>query len=196
MIAEDWAIAVHPAFNIPVTSNTRTNINLQIPAAPLGNLRGVRRLKVRNPDGGTSRAERVVRISDTIIVPVAAFRVLGTTPGVGTNRSATDITALFTEGNVHSISGPWGVARISFQLVQSVGTITVADDNANVWPLLVMATDQAAFNQGPGLAGILNVLFVRDVQIATAYSYFGAVPFLRGQRGESEHRALDRNRRA
>jgi len=180
LIAEDWAVAAHPALNIPISSNTRTNINLQIPTAPLGNLRGVRRLKVRNPDGGTSRAERVVRISDTIVVPVAAFRVLGTTPGIGTNRSAADITALFPEGNVHSISGPWGVARISFQLVQPVGTITVADDNANVWPLQVVATDQAAFSQGPGLAGILNIFFVRDVQILTAYSYFGGGPIFCG----------------
>jgi hypothetical protein len=180
ILAEDWSIPGHPSFNLPVTSNDRTTANLQIPAAPLAALRGVRRIRARNPDGGTSRAERVVRISDTIVVPVAAFRVLGTTPGVGTERSASDIASLFTEGDPHSISVPWGQARISFRLVQTVGTITVADDDATVWPIQVLATDQAAMAAGPGLPGILNIFFVRDVQMATAYSYFGGGPIICG----------------
>lgn len=180
VIAEDWAVAGHPAVNITVTSNTRTNIDLQIPPAPLSNLRGVRRIRVRNPDGGTSRAERTVRISDTIVVPVAAFRVLGTTPGIGTSRSAADISSLFTEASGHSINVPWAAARISFQLAQPVVTINVADDNANIWPLQVIATDQAAFAAAPGVLGALNIFFVRDVQIATAYSYFGGGPIICG----------------
>ena len=62
-----------------------------------------------------------MRFGDTIVVRVAAFRVLGTTPGIGTARSATDITSLFTEGDPHSISVPWAQARIVFQLAQPVG---------------------------------------------------------------------------
>jgi hypothetical protein len=180
VIAEDWSVMPRPAFNLPVTSNTRTTIDLGIPASPLGNLRGVRRIRVRNPDGGTSRDERIVRISDTIVVPVAAFRVIGTTAGIGTNRSDTDITSLLTETNIHSISGPWGVANVSFQLAQPVATITQADDIANVWPLQSMTDDTAALTGAPGVPGVLNVFFVRDVVFATAYSYFGGGPIFCG----------------
>jgi hypothetical protein len=121
----------------------------------------------------------VVRISDTIVIPVAAFRVLGTTPGVGTNRSAADITSLFTETSPHSISVPWGTARISYQLVQPVGTINVADDNANIWPG-VDATDQATLTGAPGVPGALNIFFVRDSQKGTAYAHFGGGPIFCG----------------
>ncbi len=180
LLAEDWSLASHPGTSVPVTSNTRTDINLQVPGAPLGSLRGVRRIRVRNPDGGTSRADMPVRFGDTIIVPIAAFQVLGTTPGIGTARSIADITSLFTESSPHSISVPWAQARISFQLVQPVGTITVVDTNANIWPQQVVATDQNALNLGPGVPGALNIFFVRDVQRSTGYSYFGGGPIFCG----------------
>jgi hypothetical protein len=119
-------------------------------------------------------------VSDTIVIRVAAFRVVGTTPGIGTTRSVADITSLFTEGDPHSIGVPWTQARISFQLAQPVGTITVADTIANIWPQQVQATDQNAMNLGPGLPGVLNIFFVRDVQSLTAYAWFGGGPIICG----------------
>jgi IPT/TIG domain len=178
--AEDWSVAGHPGISVPVISNTRTNIDLHIPNPPLGGLRGMRRVRVRNPDGGTNRAEIIVRLGDTILIRVAAFRVLGTTPGIGTARSVTDIASLFTEGDPHSIGVPWAQARISFQLAQPVGTITVADNIANIWPQQVLATDKNALNLGPGVAGAINIFFVRDVQTLTAYSWFGGGPIFCG----------------
>lgn len=171
------------SFALPVVGITRTSINLQIPGGFLGALRGVRRIVVRNPDGGMSRDERVARISDTIVVRCAAFRVVGTTPGVGTTRTAAEITNLFIEGAVNSISIPWLQARVVFRLVQSVATITVADDIANIWPLLDNPTDTNVFNNAPGILGALNFFFVRDVNIATAYAYFGGGPLFIGDEG-------------
>ena len=183
LLAEDRSVGPAVNFLLPVTSVTRTTIHAKIPAAPLGSLRGVRRLVVRNPEGGTSRDERVARISDTIVVRCAAFRVTGTTPGVGTTRSAADITNLFTEGFVNSVNVPWGQARIAFRLVQPVATISVANDIANLWPIVDTPTDQTAFTNAPGVLGALNFFFVRDVEVATAYAYFGGGPLFIGDEG-------------
>ena len=183
LIAQDRSAMPAVNYILPVGSVTRTSISLQIPAGPLAQMRGVRRLVVRNPDGGTSRDERVARISDTIVVRCAAFRVLGTTPGVGTTRSAADITNLFTEGAPNSLSIPWGAARIVFRLVQPVADITVADDLANIWPAINTTTDRTTYNNAPGLAGALNLFFVRDVNLFTAYAYFGGGPMFIGDEG-------------
>ena len=183
LLAEDRSVSPAASFALPVIGVTRTAINAQIPGGFLGSLRGVRRLVVRNPEGGTSRAQRVARISDTIVVRCAAFRVTGTTPGIGTTRSAADITNLFIEGAVNSLSIPWAPARIVFRLVQPVATINVADDIANLWPIIDTPTDTTTFNNAPGVLGALNFFFVRDVNIATAYAYFGGGPIFVGDEG-------------
>ena len=183
VLAEDRSVTPAASFALPVVEVTRTSINLQIPGGFLGGLRGVRRIVIQNPDGGRSRGEWVARISDTIVIRCAAFRVVGTTPGVGTSRGAADIANLFNEGAVNSISIPWAQARIVFRLVQPVGTITVPDTNANIWPGLVPATDTNLFNNAPGILGALNFFFVRDVDVSTAYAYFGGGPLFIGDEG-------------
>jgi hypothetical protein len=184
VFAEDRSVTPALSYALPVVGVTRTQISLAIPGAPMGSLRGVRRIVVRNPDGGTSRAERVVRISDTIVVRVAAFRVVGNSAGSGTTRSAAQIADLFAEGPIHSVNVPWGQARIAFRMVQPVGTLTVTDDVAALWPILDTAgTDQPAFTNAPGVLGCLNFFFVRDVEVATAYSYFGGGPLFIGDEG-------------
>ncbi|MEH6435698.1 hypothetical protein [Massilia sp. DD77] len=183
VIAEDRSTSPATPFALPVVGVTRTAINIQIPGGFLGALRGVRRIVVQNPDGGRSRDERVARISDTIVVRCAAFRVVGATAGVGTTRSAAEITNLFAEGAVHSVNVPWGQARIVFRLVQPVATVTTTDTNANVWPGTSTAVDQALFTAAPGVAGALNFFFVRDVDISTAYAYFGGGPIFMGDEG-------------
>lgn len=183
VLAEDRSVMPAASFALPVVGVTRTSINLQIPGGFLGALRGVRRIVVRNPDGGTSRDERVARISDTIVVRCCAFRVVGITPGVGTTRTAAEITNLFNEGAVNSISIPWAQARIVFRLVQPVATIAVADDIANIWPPLDNPTDTNVFNTAPGVLGALNFFFLRDVEVATAYAYFGGGPLFIGDEG-------------
>lgn len=184
VFAEDRSVSPALSYALPVQSSTTSAITLQIPAAPLGAMRGVRRIVVRNPDNGTSRAERVIRIGDTIVVKVAAFRVIGTTPGVGTARSEAQIAALFSETGLLSVSAPWQQARITFRLVQPVSTITAADDNANLWPAQSNATDTATFNGAPFVPGALNLFFVRDVNIATAYCYFGGGPAFIGDEAD------------
>lgn len=185
LFAEDRSVTPAASFSLPVGGVTRTAINVQIPGGFLGSLRGVRRLVVRNPEGGSSRAERVARISDTIVVRCAAFRVVGTSPVIGTTRSAADITNLFTEGAANSLSIPWGQARIVFRLVQPVATINVADDIAHIWPIIDTPTDMTTFNNAPGVLGALNFFFVRDVNIATAYAYFGGGPMFIGDEGSA-----------
>jgi len=183
VLAEDRSVNPANAFSLPVIGVTRTEINMQVPGGFLGGLRGVRRIVVHNPDGGRSRAERVARISDIIVVRCAAFRVVGTTASVGTTRSAADIANLFGEGAVNSISIPWMQARIVFRLVQPVGTVTVADNVANIWPGLNTTTDNNLFNTASGVLGALNFFFVRDVDISTAYAYFGGGPLFIGDEG-------------
>lgn len=183
VLAEDRSTAGTPSFALPVIGVTRTSIAIQVPGGFLGALRGVRRIVVRNPDGAASGDERVIRISDTIVVRVAAFRVVGTTPGVGTTRTDAEIAALFNEGGLFSVAGPWQQARIVFRLVQPVGTVSTTDDNANVWPIIDTPTDQNLFNAAPGVLGALNVFFARDVEVATAYAYFGGGPIFIGDEG-------------
>ena len=134
VIAEDWQTTPHMPFLLPVNTVSRTQVHLTIPAAPLGNLRGVRRIRVRNPDNGLSRDERVARISDTIVVRVAAFRLVGRTTGTQTVRTAAEIAGLFTEGTAHSISIPWSAARISFQLAQPVMDLIVDEHRRECVP--------------------------------------------------------------
>ena len=181
--AEDWQATPRTPFLLPVDSVSRTQIDLSISEAPLGNLRGVRRIRVHNPDNGVSRDERVTRISDTIVVRVAAFRLIGNMTGTQTVRTATEIAGLFTEGAAHNISIPWSSARISFQLAQPVTDLMVDDTVANVFPMEVGSTHPtwdevlmaAAF-----VPGALNILFARDVESATAYAQFGGGPVVFG----------------
>jgi hypothetical protein len=190
VIAEDRSTSPVTKFTLPVTSVTRTEIRLQIPGAPLGNLRGVRRIVVRNPDNGESRAERIARISDTIVVRCAAFRVVGTTPGIGTARSAAEITALFNEGAAGALSVPWAQARIVFKLVQPVQTVTIADDLAFLWPQdedagVQSAGDRDLYDANGGVPGALNLFFFRDVEESTAYAWIGEGLIMMGDEGNT-----------
>jgi hypothetical protein len=190
VLAEDRSVTPVASFSLPVVGVTRTAIDVQVPGGFLGGLRGVRRIVVRNPDGGQSRAERVARISQTVVVRCAAFRVVGTTSGVGTSRSAADIAALFTEGAVGSISIPWGPADIVFRLVQPVGTVTVADDVATTWPFNGPG-DKTLYASGPGVDGAMNFFFFRDVEFLTAYADFGGGPLFIGDEGSDVLGAAD-----
>lgn len=176
VFAQDWSTTPVSSFVLPTLGSTRTSIQLQIPGGLLGDLRGVRRIKVRNPDGGESRDERVARIGDTIVIRCAAFRVVGSTAGTGTMRSAAEIAHLFLEGALNSLSIPWAQARIVFKLVQPVQDLTVTDDVANIWPLQDPTEDTDAYTNAPGVDGALNFFFVRDVEVATAYMFFGGGP--------------------
>lgn len=183
VIAEDWHTTPHTPFLLPVDTVSRTQIHLTIPAAPLGNLRGVRRIRVWNPDDGLSRDERVARISDTIVVRVAAFRLVGTTTGTQTVHTAAEITDLFSEGTAHSISIPWSGARISFQLAQPVTDLMVDDTVANVFPFesgSPHATWDRVLTAATFVPGALNILFARDVEDRTAYAQFGGGPVVFG----------------
>jgi hypothetical protein len=75
VLAEDWPVSPIASYDLPVDTITRTYIDLTIPEGSLGDLRGVRRIRIENPDGGRSRAERIDRINRTIVVKCAAFRV-------------------------------------------------------------------------------------------------------------------------
>lgn len=183
VIAEDWQATPHTPFLLPVDTVTRTKIQVTIPGTPLGNLRGVRRIRVRNPDNGLSRDERVTRISDTIVVRVAAFRLVGSTTGTQTVRTAAEITDLFTEGMARSISVPWSAARISFQLAQPVLDLMVPDTVANVFPMESQTSHpvwDSVLTAATFVPGALNILFARDVEIATAYAEFGGGPVVFG----------------
>ena len=184
VIAEDWSVNPKAAFNVPVTgTTTRTSLTVQVPPAPLGPMRGVRRIQVRNPDGGTSRPEKIIRIGDTIVVNVAAWRVLGKTPGVGTTRSVADITNLFTEGAPNSLSLMWQQARVVFRLVEPVGTLVAEDWDANQWPHLknIPGADKAhddlffsGIQRSEKSKSALNFFFVKDINAASGYSYRGS----------------------
>lgn len=182
VLAEDWQTTPHTTFLLPVGVVTRSQISLTIPPAPLGNLRGVRRIRVRNPDSGVSRDEQVTRISDTIVVRVAAFRLVGSMTGTQTVRTTAEITDLLTEGTAHSISVPWSAARISFQMAQPVRDLMVDDTIANVFPHegTPHPTLDAVFTATTFVPGALNILFARDVVDATAYAKFGGGPVVFG----------------
>ena len=181
VFAEDWSATPTGRLPLPVLGVSRTTIEVQVPAAPLGELRGVRRIRVRNPEGGLSLDERVVRLGDTIIVKCAAFRVVGTTPGVGTSRSEVDIAGFFTDGSDRTISSPYTPARILFQLAQPVQTLTIDDALANIYP----ADWQQSRNLFENLSvrGAINCFFFRDVEGATAWGFNGG-PCLIGDEGD------------
>ncbi len=182
--AEDWSKSPSVSYVLPVGTVTRTSIALNIPNTSLGGIRGVRRIVVRNPDSGTSRGEHVARIGDTIVVKVAAFRLIGSTTGVSTSRSIADITNLFTDGATHCINVPWAAARIAFELAQPVVEVSVADEIANVFPIDESQTSHPTFDTvfaaSPFVPGALNILFARDVEVATAYASFGGGPIVYG----------------
>jgi hypothetical protein len=192
--AEDWSKSPHVLFNLPVDAVTRTSIGVTIPPAPLGNLRGVRRIRVRNPDSGTSRGEFVARIGDTIVVRIAAFRLLGSTTGTHSPRTVAEIADLFTEGPTYSIDVPWAAARIAFELAQPVTDLLVPDEIANVFPDESGSphpTWDAAFGAGTFVSGALNILFARDVEGSTAYAQFGGGPIVIGEEPGSEITSTD-----
>lgn len=180
-----------PAFSLPVLGVTRTSIEIQIPGGFLGSLRGVRRLVVQNPDGGRTEQQFVVRIGGTIVVRCAAFRVVGSSSGVGPARSAAQIEALFVEGSAGSVNVPWAPANIVFELVQPVRDVTVADNLAFVWPGDNTAADRTLLAGAPGVSGALNLFFVRDVSIGTAFAYLGGGPLVIGDEGDRVLGAVD-----
>jgi hypothetical protein len=190
--AEDWSTSPHAICAMPVTSNTRTVINLQMPAAFPANVRGVRRIVVRNTDGGSNRPETIVRLSDTIVVNVAAFRVVGTTTGAGSPRSETEIANLFVEGGANTVGIPWVPARIAFRLVQPVKTVTIDDLRANMWPKDLTRAEEVKFAaDNGGVAGAINVFFFRDLEDATAHAWFGGGPVIYGEEPGHTITAID-----
>jgi hypothetical protein len=143
----------------------------------------VRRISVRNPDGGSTRGDHVARISDTIVVRVAAFRLVGSDTGVKSDRTVQEISDLFTNGATRSIDVPWLPARIAFELAQPVTDVLVADEIANVFPLeggTSHPSFDSVFAAAPFVPGALNILFARDVEVATAYAQFGGGPIVYG----------------
>ena len=190
VLAQDASVTSPANFALPVGNVTRTSIEINIPKGPLGNLRGVRRIEVRNPDGGTNRDKFAVRIGDTIVVRCAAFAVVGSKPEFSTTRSAAEIANLFAEGAPNSISIPWRQARIAFKLVQPVQTIQLSDDLANMWP---KGPDQAVENQRDlalykdkgGVKSALNFYFFRDVEADTAFTHRGEGLIFVGDEGSS-----------
>jgi hypothetical protein len=179
VLAEDWSTNPVTSFGLPPDSVSRTHITLTIADPPLGNLRGVRRILVRNPSGGTTRDERVVRIGETIVVRCAVFRAVGDTTAVTTAHSASEIAALFVESDANGLAIPWAQAHIAFELVQPVKNIIVADAIANVWPENAMSDFQTAL-QSDFVAGAINIIFAKDVESSTAYSWYGGGPMVIG----------------
>jgi hypothetical protein len=181
VLAEDWSGTTPISYSLPVDNVKRTSIDLTIPGAPLGDVRGVRRIVVQNPDNGKSRDERVARISDTIVVRCAAFRVIGPDPSFFEPfLSTSEIASLFAEDGPLSLSVyPWSQARIVFKLVQPVKEV-VGDDNnsAATWPSdpdddVQRALDLQFFHDRGGVPGALNFFFFYDVEKATAYAWKG-----------------------
>ncbi len=191
VIAEDRSVTPVQNFSIPVVGVTRTSINIQIPGGNLSGLNGVRRIVISNPSGGMSRDERIARIGSKIVIRCAAFRVVGTTPGVGTSRSEADIANLFNDAFPQNINIPWAAANISFKLSQPVQTITVSDNDANLWPSDDLSKDRAIYNNAPAVAGALNFFFLRDIDLSTAYSYFGGGPLFIADEGKQVLGSVD-----
>jgi hypothetical protein len=193
VLAEDRSVDPPHSFSLPVDSVTRTEIQLTIPPAPLGSLRGVRRIVVRNPDNGTSRDEFVARISHTIVVRCAAFRVVGPNPGFEPTLTAAEIAHLFDEGAALGISVPWAQADIVFRLVQPVKTIVAEDDaTAYNWPFnpgegVQSGIDQTFATDSGALPGVLNFFFFNDLEFSTAYAYSAGPIFV----GTTEQQADD-----
>ena len=114
-------------------------------------------------------------ISDTIVVRCAAFRVVGTSPGTGTPRTAAEIAALFLEGGPQGLTVPWTAARIAFELVQPVGVVTTDDARANIWPQsdddAAQSAQDTAFATANGVSGVLNLFFFKQMETSTAYAW-------------------------
>jgi hypothetical protein len=180
VLAEDWSTNPVTSFALPTDSVSRTEITLTIADPPLGNLRGVRRILVRNPSGGTTQDERVVRIGETIVVRCKAFRAVGDTTGVTTAHSASEIAALFVESDPNGLAIPWAQAHIAFELVQPVKDIDVPDAVANVWPRENAVDDFQTALQNEFVAGAINIIFAKDVESSTAYSWYGGGPMAIG----------------
>ncbi|MCB1676726.1 MAG: hypothetical protein KDI01_10570, partial [Halioglobus sp.] len=183
ILAQDQSTVTPTSMVLPLAEPaTRTLARVQIPNSNLGNLRGVRRIVARNPDAGESRAELVARIGQEIVVRCKAFRVVGTTPGIGTLRSTAEVTALFQEGAfIDSVNQPaaWGQANVVLQLVDAVQTITLADDLANIWPDDDDSMDEVAlFNNNATDTGAMNFFFFRDVEGSTAFAWGGGPLFI------------------
>lgn len=190
VLAQDWSVKPPASYALPVGNTTRTTIEVSIPNGPLGSLRGVRRIEVRNPDGGTNRDKWAVRIGDTIVVRCAAFAVVGSKPEFSTTRSAAEIANLFAEGAPNSISIPWKQARIAFRLVQPVQTIQIPDHLSNMWPhgdddVVEDQRDLALYKNNGGVKGALNFFFFRDVEDSTAYAHIGEGLIFVGDEGSN-----------
>jgi hypothetical protein len=158
-------------------------LEVQIPPAPLGALRGVRRIYVQNPDLQRSMGEHVARIGEQRVLRVAAYRVRGSYPAFAPSRSLNDITMFLTPGAPFDLGVPWAQAKIVFTLVQPVTEIEVDDDLAYVLPRNLNAAKQL-FDSAQADPGVLNYFFVRDVDTATAFA-FGGGPCVIGDNGDS-----------
>jgi hypothetical protein len=186
VFAEDQSVNPPAVFELPVVSGSasRTAVTFQIPPAPLGNMRGVRRIYVRNPDGGRGEAG-AVRIGDTIVVNCAAFRVIGeTNPSIGCTRSAADIEKYFVEGGPGALTTVWNQARIAFRLIQPVSDVTYRDGYANMFPYSPQRLDEVAGKVAKPHA--INLFFVRDIEGGTIAGFGGpGGPIAVGAEGSS-----------
>lgn len=169
LLAEDWSADPVTTFSLAIDFQSPTMLRTTIPDAPLGNLRGVRRLRVRNPSGATTMNEVVVRIGKQIIVKCAAFRLVGQDSGVTTSQTPQQITALFVEGGFNALTHWWGAADIVFQLVQPVKDVLIDDEIAECFPedpegeeLVAAMTAVAA--AAPFVPGAINLVFCNDVE--------------------------------
>jgi hypothetical protein len=190
LIAEDWTTDPVTQFNLQLASTpTATVITATIPAGPLGSIRGVRRLRVRNPTGTISQREVVVRIGHEIIVRCAAFRLIGSGSGDEPPYSAGDISSLFVEGAFNALTQVWSQAGIVFRLVAPVKNVLVDDDIAYCFPhdrdapMAENAAQTQALNAAPWVPGAINIFFVREVEDVIAFAEFGGGPAMIGSDG-------------
>src|SRR6185437_11280832 len=96
-----------PTYLLPTTFSSQTLLKVQIPPAPLGALRGVRRIYVQNPDLQRSMGEHVARIGEQRVLRIAAYRVRGSYPAFAPSRSLNDITMFLTPGAPFDLGLPW-----------------------------------------------------------------------------------------
>jgi hypothetical protein len=184
VLAVDKSQSGEPTYLLPTTFSSPTLLEVQIPPAPLGALRGVRRIYVRNPDLQRTTGEHVARIGEQRVLKVAAYRVRGYYPTIAPSRSLNDITMFFTNGAPVDIGGPWAQAKIVFTLVQPVTEIEVDDDLAFLFPRGDQNAQKQLFASVQADPGVLNYFFVRDVDTATAFAYLGGGPCFIGDNGD------------
>jgi hypothetical protein len=191
LFAEDWSASSVTVFNIPAVFVTSGELTVTMPNGPLGNLRGVRRLRVRNPSGAESEQEVVVRIGRRIIVRCAAFRLVGQDSGVSTSQSKAAIAALFVEGGFNALTDAWAPAGIAFELVGPVQDVQVDDEYAECFPndsedsSVELAALAAVVGVVPVMAGALNFFFCSEVEGAMAFAEFGGGPLVIGEDGDT-----------